>query len=53
MLSANVCCISRAYETNPVRPAQPWLSEKQLGLISEILGDKLDKSKFDLNANVN
>ncbi len=37
---------------NPVRPSQPWLTEKQLGTITETLGDKLDRTKFDMNANV-
>jgi len=34
------------------RPDDPWLPEKQIGLVTEILGDKLDKSKFDLKARV-
>ncbi len=38
---------------NPVRPEGPFLSLKQLGTITEMLGDKLDKSKFDLNVAVN
>lgn len=38
---------------NPFRPSQPWLTTEQLGSLSEILGDKLNKSKFEINANVN
>jgi hypothetical protein len=44
---------SALMKLKPVRPSQPWLNDKQLGTISEILGAKLDKSKFDMNANVN
>lgn len=38
---------------NPVNLEQPFLSDKQLGLVKEILGDKLDKTKCDLNARIN
>lgn len=38
---------------DPARPEGPLLSEKQIGKISEILGDKLDKAKFETRAMAN
>ena len=38
---------------NPVRPEGPLLSEKQIQSISEILGEKLDKTRCGLNADIN
>lgn len=35
---------------DPVCPSQPWLSTDQLRPLTELLGEKLDKSKFDVSA---